>query len=472
MHKTPSSEKKRARGRFFDTQKQNKHSIDLDRYIPSRRLNNDHQLTPSSDLLSPNQESNTLKKQPKLGDSSVISSYLLSEIYGVTPEEYTKRRVLNFSAKNMLVPGNLNKDNRYSNYPASEVKFNFNQYKILGTPDTLNDFYSDTVSWSRQEQVSFTINLEGNGSIYSVNNSVQEAKSVSNSETIDNIKVFSVASMANSLIASSWDDFKLRIHSLHHPSGQEIPYCYTTGVGETIISSMIQTNMHTLICGNKGGQLSQIDMRQQKAINDINVSSYVIAGLAYDNHFSLATGSDDQIVRIWDTRKLGLQSVPMPIAMYKDHESCIKGIKFKPDLNRYLISGGGKTCRKLCLYDTQTQTVIYSVDTGSQVTGLHWFATDSRYFVTSHGYSDCSLQLWELSNREIKLKKKEPMGKISYDGRIIGLDGSQSSNQIVAVLAKEEQARFFSISGVSNSNSAKLKPKFQTMLSTPAMTIR
>jgi WD40 repeat protein len=409
-----------------------------------------------------------------------MSRHLLEGLYGITPEEYNARRVLNYSGPGILDKVTANKYNIGSvstKTPLPPKKhFQFNEWKTLDAVGLTEDFYSNTVSWSAQEQVSFSLRIEEQGSIYSVNSkkfNKDKESEVSSSESMNGLYAFSITSMPNELIASGWDDHQLRIHSLEQ-SGQEIPYQYTTTVMDKTICSMTPAGAATIFCGDLGGNLSRIDIRKPRGLTGhVSVSSSQIAGITYDGVYSIATGSNDNLVRIWDIRKFGPEFTPQPIAIYQDHLSCVKAIKFQPGSTRYLISGGGTACRKLCLYDTHAQSVINSVDTHSQITGIHWFSSQPGYFVTSHGYQDCSLKLWELRNKVITQKTNHPVLKITAHERVTSIAGSESTNQIVAGLGASEQAKFFSVSNIRTRNTpiSKLNT-LPEMLSLPSMTIR
>lgn len=179
-------------------------------------------------------------------------------------------------------------------------------------------------------------------------------------------------------------------------------------------------------------------------------SAAAITGLAYDGSSCIASGAEDKVVKLWDLRKLDHQ----PVAYHTAHNGCIKAIAFQPDSRRYLVSGGGSTCGKLCVYDTTNRRVMDIMDTGSQITGLHGFTSDPRYLVTGHGYSDCAVKLWSLNSGKITLKKNHPLNTGREEDRVLCIAGSKESNQLVAV-TESEQAQFFSVSGVDVSRSSK-----------------
>lgn len=420
----------------------------LDRFIPSRRLNE------TADLV--------YAMPPKLGDSSPRSALLLDAFYGMSPQDYKRHRVLNFSLGSSVLEKKTKVElglTRRISRPAKDfsVPCAFVSGKILDAPDVLADFYAQTVCWASDEKTVFALD----NMIY------HTGRSLGSAIPIPDQYVYSVTVMSDLQVVSGWNDGYVRVHTLEERD--DIPFSYTSRVGSTPIYSMAVTGHNTVVCGDKGGQLHWVDKRMSSRLRRQVVGSQkAITGLAYDGSFSVASGADDHRVKLWDIRKFG----PDSVAFHTAHNACIKAIAFQPGSGRYLVSGGGGTCSKLCVYDTINRCVVDTMDTGSQITGLHWFTSDPRYLVTSHGFSDCAVKLWSLDLEKITLENNHPLNTGREGDRVLCIAGSKESNQLVAV-TQSEQARFFSVSGVAVSRLSKEDiPKSLSMLSSCPMEIR
>ena len=79
----------------------------------------------------------------------------------------------------------------------------------------------------------------------------------------------------------------------------------------------------------------------------------------------LASGGNDNQLCIW-----GLHN-SSPVMKFSEHTAAVKAIAWSPHQHGLLASGGGTADRCIRFWNTATNQKLQSVDTGSQVRGLH-----------------------------------------------------------------------------------------------------
>ena len=110
-------------------------------------------------------------------------------------------------------------------------------------------------------------------------------------------------------------------------------------------------------------------------LHDVRIADHLIAnleghtqeicGMAWSpesNCHTLATGANDNLVKIWDDR-----NTSTPVHSFNDHQAAIKAVAFCPWQPRTLATGGGTADRNIRFWNLSTGNLINSIDTGSQV---------------------------------------------------------------------------------------------------------
>ena len=114
-------------------------------------------------------------------------------------------------------------------------------------------------------------------------------------------------------------------------------------------------------------------------LHDVRIADHLIAnleghtqeicGMAWSpesNCHTLATGANDNLVKIWDDR-----NTSSPVHSFNDHQAAIKAVAFCPWQPRTLATGGGTADRNIRFWNLSTGNLINSIDTGSQVRRVH-----------------------------------------------------------------------------------------------------
>ena len=128
--------------------------------------------------------------------------------------------------------------------------------------------------------------------------------------------------------------------------------------------------------------------------------------------------------------------------MKKKHKAAVKALDWSSKKLNLLASGAGSADRKLRIWDTQTNNLVLKKDTGSQICNLR-FLKDKNEIVTSHGFSNNEICLWDLKS----LQKKATL--LGHSQRVLYLSMSPCGKFIVSG-AGDETLRFWKISMEKN----------------------
>lgn len=324
--------------------------------------------------------------------------------------------------------------------------------RILDAGGLRDDFYSQPLAMSGANAVHTALNFEEN------DHRIHTAVFAPNRETTYLETQPYPAARAQSVLAlsddktvvSGWMDGSLQTHDIS-TGAAELAFTSTRSVSSKRISALVATGAFHVFCGDGTGRIFSIDLRIPPGSTAATIfysneqNTQEITGLAYDGRYNIAAGSNDNIVRVWDKRYAGRKSV------YEDrsHSAAIKGLAFHPDKLRYFITGGGTACHKLCLHDLFDPEALKIFEAGSQVTGMFWPKNDPSCLITSHGYSECVVKLWDVSKNTLSVNRTHILpGIAAGSDRIIGLAASPTTNDFAIALPRSEQLRLLKLEGL------------------------
>lgn len=84
--------------------------------------------------------------------------------------------------------------------------------------------------------------------------------------------------------------------------------------------------------------------------------------------------------------------------MFREHKACVKAISWCPNEPGMIATGGGTSDRTIKIWDSSSGTVYRSINTRSQVGGLHY--TKYGCLVSVHGFSDNEAVVWNTKTFE------------------------------------------------------------------------
>ncbi len=318
--------------------------------------------------------------------------------------------------------------------------------KILNAPDYLNDFYSNTLACTANYLLLALTHTDNNGDVngsalYSTIYASNIMCSSVSGHKITESKIIARGTFVNSVlpanktsVLSGWSNGMLRLHDIE--SGT---YFQEIGTGTTAkLYSLSQIGATTFACGSALGALNIIDIRQAQSSVHFqgNAHTQSIPGIAFNNCYHLATGGNDDTVKLWDIR-----NPSAPLLSHNAHTAAVKALAFYQ--SNYLISGGGTADKTLCLLNTTSGNISDQYDTGTQITGIQCLQ-NPNYFVSSHGYPEGGLKLWHI--KDYKKLRLVCQSNTDSSSRILSLKASPAEDTLAA-LKTDETLRFFKVSG-------------------------
>lgn len=308
-------------------------------------------------------------------------------------------------------------------------KINTNPERILDAPGFLDDFYLNLLSWSPSNILAIALDK----SLYLWNGVSGDVSMLTEFEN-------------ESITSVTWSDDNCHISIGKNDGNTEIWDVETishirtmrSGLGVRICS---QDWLDTLIStGSKSGEIQINDVRiKNHIINTWEQHSGEVCGMKFrKDGLQLASGGNDNTVMIWDTRQ------DDPLWIKRTHNAAVKAISWNPDVSNLLATGGGSLDRHIHFWNTNTGARIGSIDTGSQVSSLHWGQSyenglmNSEIVATGGSPNNCI----SIYNYETKFKVAEITQ--AHESRIVSSQLSPDGTTI-ATVGGDENLKFFKV---------------------------
>ncbi|KAK2441538.1 cell division cycle 20.2, cofactor of APC complex [Trifolium repens] len=188
----------------------------------------------------------------------------------------------------------------------------------------------------------------------------------------------------------------------------------------------------------------------RKIVNhDVRVRSHVVG--SYRGHrqgvcglkwspsgTQLASGGNDNAVRIWDSSVVSSDSRPTRwLHRFEEHTASVRALAWCPLQNNLLASGGGEGDHCINLWNTRTGACLNSVDTGSQVCALVWNKNE-RELLSSNGFPQNQLTLWKYPSMVKMAELNDHTSRVLYMAQ--SPDGCT-----VATASADETLRFWNV---------------------------
>jgi len=196
-------------------------------------------------------------------------------------------------------------------------------------------------------------------------------------------------------------------------------------------------NNHIVSSGGRDGIIVNHDVRVARHnIATLACHSQEVCGLTWSPDGStLASGGNDNKLMLWDASITG--SAAAPRHTLTDHQAAVKALAWSPHERNLLATGGGTADRCIKLWNSQTGSLLNSVDTGSQVCALQWNPFEKE-LLSSHGFARNQLCLWKYPSMA---KVKELDG---HTARVLHMACSPDGSTVVSAAA-DETLRFWNV---------------------------
>ena len=264
-------------------------------------------------------------------------------------------------------------------------------YKVLDAPNLRDDFYLNLVDWSKQNIVA--VGLENK--LYTWNAKYSDVSFISELSNEENYYTSLSFNSDGQYLISSSTDGNIFIRDIEKEK-DELIY---NGLSNGRICSIckMNSNPNVFSFGSKDLKIKTIDLRVRKEDPEKKFISHTSAIKALD----------------WSTFKFG-----------------------------YLISGGGTQDMTLKLWNINNMTLVDSINTSSQICNIA-FSKISHEFVTTHGYKNNYIYVWDSRTMKIKATLK------GHKQRVVYMALSPDSRKIVTG-AGDETIRFWKTFGYEN----------------------
>ncbi|KAJ1857220.1 substrate-specific activator of APC-dependent proteolysis [Coemansia sp. RSA 638] len=193
-------------------------------------------------------------------------------------------------------------------------------------------------------------------------------------------------------------------------------------------------------------------MRQNALVSTYYGHSQEVCGVRWSPcGTQLASGGNDNLLLVWDTRftpldarasvhpdiSPGPRGFRRPLFRLTAHEAAVKALAWSPAQSMVLASGGGSDDRCIRVWDTRAGRQLVAHDTKSQVCNLSW-SHDGNELVSTHGYSENHVVVW-------KYPAMQPVSVLTgHTKRVLYLAHSPDG-QTIATAAGDETIRFWDV---------------------------
>lgn len=154
---------------------------------------------------------------------------------------------------------------------------------------------------------------------------------------------------------------------------------------------------HVLTSGHSNGSIVHHDVRVPRhVVATLQGHTGEVCGLRWSPAGELlASGSNDNVVNLWDGRGGDVASgAPRgtPKWTKRNHTAAVKALAFSP-WSPLLASGGGTSDTCIHIWNINTGARLHTYHTGAQVTGVHW-SLDRKELVSTHGFPGNGIIGW------------------------------------------------------------------------------
>ncbi|KAL6942255.1 hypothetical protein ACO0QE_003424 [Hanseniaspora vineae] len=367
----------------------------------------------------------SLKRSQSYSLENSRNKYTYDYYSGVRMDEFTN----NSRSSSPNLPTDFMADRTKVNYQIRKI--NQSPERILDCPEFFDDFYLNLIAWNKRNVLAIALNQ----AVYLWNGDSGDVLQLLDYSEQPLMKVTSV----------TWSDDNFHISVGFEQGFMEVWDTETMkkirkmhGLEKSRIG--VQSWLCNLIAsGNKDGMIK---------INDVRVKNHVVqswddhhhglevCGLAYrSDGLQLASGGNDNSMIVWDTR------TSQPQFVKRHHQAAVKALSWNPDISTLLASGGGSNDQKIHFWNTSSGIRVNSIDTGTQISSLHWGQSTSnkREIVATGGEPKNAISVYNYENR---LKVAEIIN--AHESKIISSQLSPDETTLCTI-GGDENLKFFKV---------------------------
>ena len=384
------------------------------------------------------------KKNNNTYTNNLISSNYSLIITKKTKNLLLKKRLFEDNEKYNNIYGNVFKQS-YSDFLNFEIDDNDTTinylkyksipktaYKVLDAPNLRDDFYLHLVDWSKQDIVAVGLDSK----LYTWNAKYSEVSLLSDLDDYYNYYSSLAYNNDGKILISCSNDGTIFVRNVEKSKNVKIYREFSEG--RICVVSPMNLNPNLFSIGAKDLIIKTIDLRSKlNPIMKYVGHSKEICGMKWSlDDKRLASGGDDNKLFIWDIRKEESEK------KLSSHTSAIKALDWSTYKFGYLLSGGGTQDMTLKLWNINIMTLVDSINTSSQICNIA-FSKISHEFITTHGFKNNYIHVWDSNKMDIKATLKGHKQRVIYMG--LGPDSKK-----IVTGAGDETIRFWDVFGHEN----------------------
>jgi len=293
--------------------------------------------------------------------------------------------------------------------------------KVLDAPGMQDDYYLNLLDWSPRNVLSVALQ----GAVYLWNATSNEVVELFNGNT--SVTSVSFNPSAPQFLAVGMDNNQVQLWDVERSTQLRTLSGHSARVGS------LAWNGHILSSGSFDTSIINHDVRvASPMVNTFSGHNGEVCGLKWSlDGTQLASGGNDNLLNVWQMDTVGSKFT------FTDHQAAVKALAWCPWQPNLLASGGGSADRNIKFWNTQTGTLLNSIDTESQVCSIQW-SRNSKELVSSHGFSKNQLCVWKYPSMT---KIAELTG---HEHRVLHMASSPDGTSVVTGSA-DETLRFWKV---------------------------
>ncbi len=339
-----------------------------------------------------------------------------------------------------MIDFNISHDELKSIPTFNKKNISTNAYKVLDAPGLKNDFYLHLIDWSSTNLLA--VGLDDN--LYIWEGSTGKVVCMSRYDENESITSVSWMPDGDKLIVGL-ESGEINVFDSETCKMINSYNCSDRRIG---VLSPIPTEKNIFSSGSLDSQIITYDIREWNPVKRMDAHTQEVCGLKWSNDGKyLASGGNDNKLMLWSLKK------ELPESKFQAHNSAVRAIGWSHHKKNLLASGGGSHDRTIKFWNTNQMKLVDSIDTTSQVCDLT-FSKISNEFVSTHGYSDNLIHLWDLNSLEVTCTLK------GHKERVIYLSTGPNNANIVTGTG-DETIRFWNV--FSDDNAPQSSPKLKNI---------
>eukprot|EP00158_Paraphelidium_tribonemae_P008735 Partr_v1_DN28665_c1_g1_i1_m49470 putative Cell cycle regulatory protein len=257
-------------------------------------------------------------------------------------------------------------------------------FKVLDAPDLADDFYLNVVDWGSTNMLGVGL---GN-CVYMWSACTSHVTKLCDLGPYDSISSLSWAAQGSQIAIGTgrgtvqlWDAARCSV--------------VRSMAGHSARVGSLAWNGSILSSGSRDRSILHRDIRSpSQFVRRLSAHKQEVCGLKWNvSDNQLASGGNDNKLFVWDKMD------DEPMYRLASHSAAVKAICWSPHQRSLLCSGGGTADRRIKFWNTQTGSLLQSIDTGSQVCNLAW-SKNSNEIVSTHGYSQNQIVVWRYGSMQ------------------------------------------------------------------------